>query len=208
MLLFTSYKSYYSPTSFLLHPLQLKIQRREGYNPFLLTLRGQGKCFPSECFARGFNGFLKSSIIYRSPAPPPFLDQQKAEFVIAGGQSCRNFTKVPATISKLPMLGAGTEWQEHVPIRGPKHLGPGVTRACPHHFLARRSLKAIPNRTEGQLGENLLQTFYSPHVEGHLNAFQSGNRKSSVLGLFCISGCKRPFVRKASIVWTIALFFH
>lgn len=141
LLLFTSYKSYYSPTS-LLPSLSAEDSEKGGLQPIPPHPQKAGKVFPfpSECFAHGFNGFLKSSIIYRSPAPPPFLDQ-KAEFVIAGGQSCRNFTKVPATISKLPMLGAGTEWQGHVPIRGLKHLGPGVTRACPHHSLARRSLR-------------------------------------------------------------------
>lgn len=103
VLLFTSYKSYYSPTSLFFHPFQQKESRREGCIP-PHPQRGKGFSLRS-ILLLGSSGFLKSSIIYRSPAPPTSLDQKRIGFVITGQQKPQELHRGTKDHFKLLVLG-------------------------------------------------------------------------------------------------------
>lgn len=71
-----------------------------------------------------------------------------------------------------------------------------------------KGLLGYPTRRV-QLGESLpASRFAAPTQKATFMHFSLTTEELSSLGLFCISGSLSPFVRKASIVWTIALFLH
>lgn len=72
-----------------------------GLQPVLFNHGGEGKGFPQEHFVPGFNGFLKPSVIYRSSAPPPPLDQERVVFIITGHREPRELCK--RTSDHFPM---------------------------------------------------------------------------------------------------------
>lgn len=140
LLLFTSYKSYYSPP-LCSTILSVEDAQEGGRQPALSSHRGEGKGLPQEHFVPGFNGFLKPSIMYRSPAPPPPLDQKRVGFIITGHKSLGNFTKVQKQPFPNELHQRQRRNSKMTQIKGPTCQGLKDTKKCLYHSLAGGSVR-------------------------------------------------------------------
>lgn len=156
LLLFTSYKSYYSPTSLFCHPFQLKIQRRGGgLQPIPPHPQRGGNGFPSGAFCSWFQWVSSHpSFIGRPPHPLPWT-RKRVGFVIACPQKLLELHK--GTSDHFQATSAGDRELSSSRMsqyKGPKHQGPGDAWKCPRHSLPQRS-PWLPNHGEVQIGESL-----------------------------------------------------